>query len=382
MITCSMGNWFHWLCSFAFAVFLIICLHRCNAKEKKLNYYNSRGALEVGSCDFFKGSWLYDESYPLYDTSSCPFIEKDFDCQKNGRPDNLYLKYRWKPTACELPRFDGVKFLKRFKGKKILFVGDSLSLNQWQSLLCLLHASVPQSNYQITRKGDLSKFSLPEYGVSVSLSRNSFLVDLVKEDIGTVLKLDSIQNGNAWIGYDMLIFNTWHWWLHKGSKQPWNYIQEGNTILIDMDRLVAFSEGLTTWYKWVDSNVNPTNTTVFFQGISPTHYDGEEWKDPSKSATCKGQTQPVNGTTYPGGSPPAAKVVEQVLSKMRSPVSLLDITTLSQLRKDGHPSIYGNEDGKGNDCSHWCLAGVPDTWNQLLYAILFSQTPPIRPKID
>ncbi|KAF3442362.1 hypothetical protein FNV43_RR16278 [Rhamnella rubrinervis] len=371
-------HWFHGFCCFVSSlVFLITFLHRCNARDdqKLLNYYNSsKGSeLEAGtSCDFFQGSWVYDQSYPLYDTSSCPFIEKEFDCQKNGRPDRLYLKYRWKPNGCELPRFDGVELLKKLKGKKILFVGDSLSLNQWQSLTCLLHASVSQSNYQITRKGDLSTFSLPEHGVSVSLSRTAFLVDLVKEDIGTVLKLGSIQNGIAWLGYDMLIFNTWHWWLHKGSKQPWDYIQQANTIRKDMDRLVAFREGLTTWSEWVDSNLNPTNTTVFFQGISPTHYDGEEWND-TKSTTCKGQTQPVSGSVYPGGSPAAAEVVNQVLSKMRNRVSLLDITTLSQLRKDGHPSVYGIDGHKGNDCSHWCLAGVPDAWNEVLYAILYAQ---------
>jgi hypothetical protein len=63
---------------------------------------------------------------------------------------------------------------------------------------------------------------LQEYEVSVMMSRNAFLVDLVKTKTGgsTVLKLDSIENGNAWRGYDMLIFNTWHWWLHRGSKQP------------------------------------------------------------------------------------------------------------------------------------------------------------------
>ncbi|URE21894.1 hypothetical protein MUK42_12192 [Musa troglodytarum] len=39
-----------------------------------------------------------------------------------------------------------------------------------------------------------------------------------------------------------------------------------------MDRLVAFNKGLTTWAKWVDANINPAATKVFFQGISPTHY--------------------------------------------------------------------------------------------------------------
>lgn len=43
-------------------------------------------------------------------------------------------------------RFDGKKFLEQMKGKKIMFVGDSLSADHCESLLCLLHASVPSSN--------------------------------------------------------------------------------------------------------------------------------------------------------------------------------------------------------------------------------------------
>lgn len=46
-------------------------------------------------------------------------------------------------------RFDGQNFLKKLKGKKVMYVGDSLSLNNFQSMVCLLHAAVPHSN--ITR---------------------------------------------------------------------------------------------------------------------------------------------------------------------------------------------------------------------------------------
>lgn len=96
---------------------------------------------------------------------------------------------------------------------------------------------------------------------------------------------------------------------------------------------------------------------------------GKEWNG-TQLSNCKGETQPISGSIYPGRSEPGVAVVKQVLSNMSTTVSLLDVTTLSQLRKDGHPSVYGVDGSQGNDCSHWCLAGVPDTWNQILYATL------------
>ncbi|GKV02709.1 hypothetical protein SLEP1_g15106 [Rubroshorea leprosula] len=201
-------------------------------------------------------------------------------------------------------------------------------------------------------------------------SRNAFLVDIVSTNIGRILRLDSIEEGKLWRGIDVLIFNSWHWWLHTGRKQPWDFIQEGNHIQRDMDRLVAYEIALNTWAKWVDTNVDPSKTKVFFQGVSPDHMNGSFWGEP-QAKNCKGQTKPVMGSSYPGGSNPAELVVEKVLQSMLKPVFLLNITTLSQLRKDGHPSVYGHGGHNDMDCSHWCLAGVPDTWNQLLCATSF-----------
>lgn len=97
-------------------------------------------------------------------------------------------------------------------------------------------------------------------------------------------------------------------------------------------------------------------------------YRGKDWNEPSRS--CKSETQPYFGLKYPAGTPLPVVVVNKVLSRMKKPVHLLDITLLSQYRKDGHPSFYGLHNGL--DCSHWCLPGLPDTWNVLLYAALFS----------
>ncbi|KAL0844268.1 hypothetical protein Bca101_017514 [Brassica carinata] len=325
-----------------------------------------KGRKQTSGCNLFQGRWVIDASYPFYNSSMCPFIDSEFNCF--SRPDKQFLKYSWQPDSCIIPRFDGLAFLNKLRGKRVMFVGDSLSLNMWESLACMIHSSVPDSKTTFIKRTPLSSLTFQEYGVTLYLYRTPYLVDISKEDVGRVLNLGTIEGGaGVWKDMDILVFNSWHWWLHKGvQSQGWDFIRNGSSLIRDMDRLDAFNKGLTTWAQWVDQNVNISQTRVFFQGISPTHYMGREWNEPRK--TCNGQMQPLTGSTYPGGSLPAASIVSRVLSSMKTPVYLLDITTLSQLRKDAHPSTYGGDGG--TDCSHWCLPGLPDTWNQLLYAAL------------
>ncbi|GAU31580.1 hypothetical protein TSUD_54030 [Trifolium subterraneum] len=82
---------------------------------------------------------------------------------------------------------------------------------------------------------------------------------------------------------------------------------------------------------------------------------------------CLRQTKPDEGPMLPY---PGADTVKNIISRMEKPVNLLDITLLTQLRRDGHPSSYTGRGESYVDCSHWCLAGVPDTWNEMLYAAL------------
>ena len=73
------------------------------------------------------------------------------------------------------------------------------------------------------------------------------------------------------------------------------------------------------------------------------------------------------------------RALEHVIAKMKTPVVYMNISKLTDYRKDGHPSIYRmqyktekerNSAELYQDCSHWCLPGVPDTWNELLYGAL------------
>lgn len=63
------------------------------------------------SCDLYVGNWVRvtdeeeKEAYPIYKPGSCPYVDEAFDCQRNGRRDSDYLKWKWKPHGCELPRY-------------------------------------------------------------------------------------------------------------------------------------------------------------------------------------------------------------------------------------------------------------------------------------
>ncbi|KAK1397189.1 Trichome birefringence-like family [Heracleum sosnowskyi] len=351
------------------AAVLLVIIQYPHLLVHQINGESNVSSINKQKCNIYQGRWVKDNSYPLYDPNKCPFLENSFTCQTNGRPDKFYLQYRWQPLACNLPRFSGRNFLRSCKGKRIMFIGDSIGLNQWQSLNCMLHTAVPQATYTLTRNKGLSTFQFPGFDLSVMLLRNAFVVDLVSDKRGRVLKLDSINIASTWRGMDTLIFNTWHWWLLTGRQQPWDFIETGNKLYKHMDRLVAYEKALTTWARWMDKNVDQTKTKVFFQGVSPDHQ--RDWSKPSWK-NCNGQKQPFLGRSKYKGSPhPAQVILERVLKKMSTKVDLLDITTLSQLRKDGHPSVFGYGGRRGMDCTHWCLPGLPDTWNQLLYASLF-----------
>lgn len=53
---------------------------------------------------------------------------------------------------------------------------------------------------------------------------------------------------------------------------------------------------------------------------------------------------------------------------------VVDLTHLSEFRADAHPAVWlGKKDAVaiwGQDCMHWCLPGVPDTWVDILSELI------------
>ncbi|CAL0313182.1 unnamed protein product [Lupinus luteus] len=339
-------------------------------------------------CDIFDGNWVKDDSKPYYPSGSCPFIDRDFDCYLNGRPDGEYVKWKWQPKGCNIPSLNATDFLERLRGQRLVFVGDSLNRNMWESLVCILRQSIRNKKhvYEISGKSQFKKkgvysFRFEDYNSSVDFVHSPFLVQesTSKSKNGSfeTLRLDLIdQTTTKYQDADIVVFNTGHWWTHEKTSKGEDYYQEGNHVYPRLKVLDAYTRALNTWAKWVDRKIDVSQTQVFFRGYSITHFWGGQW---NSGGQCHNETEPIFNESYLQKYPSKMRAVEHVIQNMKTPVIYMNVSRLTDYRKDGHPSLYRKEyktaathDSAAlyEDCSHWCLPGVPDTWNELLYVSL------------
>lgn len=115
-----------------------------NTEENKTVVTKSKRE-EEEECDVFNGRWVRDElTRPLYKESECPYIQPQLTCEEHGRPDKEYQRWRWQPHGCDLPTFSARLMLEKLRGKRMIFIGDSLNRSQYASLICLLHQLIPE----------------------------------------------------------------------------------------------------------------------------------------------------------------------------------------------------------------------------------------------
>ncbi|KAK4256786.1 hypothetical protein QN277_006467 [Acacia crassicarpa] len=332
------------------------------------------------NCDVLIGNWVrfLVPAYPLYNSSECPFVEQGFNCLANGRRDDDYLHWRWKPKNCDVPLFDVRSILEKLRSKRIVFVGDSMSRTQWESLICMLMAGVDdkKSVYEVNQNNITKRIRFlgvrfSSFNFTVEFFRSVFLVqqgpgpEHAPGMIKSTLKLDMIDDiSDHWIDSDVLIFNTGHWWVPSKLFETGCYFQVGSSLKLGMSIPAAFRMALDTWLSWVDNNINVSRTRVFFRTFEPSH-----WSDETRR-TC-------NVTQYPTFETDGrdqnlfSDIVMEVVKNVTVPINVLHVTFMSAFRSDAHVGNWSDHPLFA-DCSHWCLPGVPDMWNEILLSQLFT----------
>ncbi|XP_068667019.1 protein trichome birefringence-like 31 [Aristolochia californica] len=344
----------------------------------------------IQQCNVFDGEWVQDgESRPLYEEEDCPYLTKQVTCQRNGRPDSLYQNWRWEPHQCKLPRFNALNLLEILRNRRMMFIGDSIQRTQWESMVCLLQSVIPEGKKSIHRDPPRKIFRAEEFNASIEFYWAPFIVESNSDHFKKhtvrkrLVKLDAIsKNSHHWEGVDVLVFESYVWWMYRPTI---NATIGSLGDVKEYDVTTAYQLALETWASWLESKINPHRQKVFFMSSSPTHLWSWEWRAGTEG-NCFNESYPIQGPYWgTGSSLDMMQIVNESLEDLKINVTFLNITQLSEFRKDGHTSVYTERRGKlltveqmsdpnkYADCIHWCLPGVPDTWNEILYAHLLHE---------
>lgn len=180
----------------------------------------------------------------------------------------------------------------------------------------------------------------------------------------------------------MLVFNTGHWWSYdKFPKEtPLVFYRAGKPILPPLGIKDGLKVVLESMVSYIKNNV-PSKTLLFWRLQSPRHFYGGDW---NHNGSClfsdpleEHQLDLWFDTRNNGVNKDARQLNHLIEDALQgTDIQVLDLTHLSEFRADAHPAIWlGRKDAVaiwGQDCMHWCLPGVPDTWVDILSQLILS----------
>jgi len=309
----------------------------------------------TSNCDYTDGQWQRSNATsiqtPSYDLSSCAALMgkskyvHELSCNKGN-------EWVWVPRGegCHSGE-DPIAKLKRYTStNKILFVGDSLARNMFMSLRCLLGLSPSNDNVQLIESPFL-----------VKTKRSKVYID--KPDSKWTGKLNE---------FDVVVVQFGHWFAHPGQTYLEGHQQVGAGVAKGALNTEAFSVVVNTTLGAIAAA--RFKGTVLVSTYSPSHFFGGDFYDKTSHCEFEGPDEALGlgalradsiHSTSKADCEESTRIIEVAVKSnaVSLDVQILNLMHLSRVRPDGHP---GRHKGGKKDCAHWCLPGVPDTWNQML----------------
>ncbi|KAH0652399.1 hypothetical protein KY289_030077 [Solanum tuberosum] len=338
-----------------------------------------------GACNFARGRWIAERRRPLYSGFKCKqWLSDMWACRLTQRTDFSYEGYRWQPENCEMPDFNGSEFLRRMQDKTIAFIGDSLGRQQFQSLMCMATGGedmpevenvgwkyglvkprgairpdgwayrFPNTNTTILYYWSASLCGIEPFNVTDPATKSAMNLDQPPAFLRKYLDQ-----------FDVVVLNTGHHWNRgKINANRWVMHVDGKPVVNRKLAEIGNAKNFTVYSiaRWLDSQIaSRPQLKGFFRTISPRHFSNGDW---NTGGRCD-NTIPLTKGNEVQQEESSDPVIGDAVKGTK--VKLLDITAISELRDEGHISHYSLKASEGiNDCLHWCLPGIPDTWNELL----------------
>ncbi|KAL6650867.1 hypothetical protein ACP70R_009792 [Stipagrostis hirtigluma subsp. patula] len=344
---------------------------------------------EDKACDLFNGTWIRDSRGPIYTNVTCPTIPESKNCGKYGKQMD-YVNWKWVPHGCDMARFEPQLFLNIVRGKTLAFAADSIGRNQMESLLCLLSQVETPIKVHSDIKDKFVTWHFKSHNFTLMALWTKFLVEASEREVnGTVIemhdinldKLDARLAANL-REINILVISSSRWFFRK------NYLYEGGKLIgciyCSEDNITSFNivTAIQRVFRTALSNLNNCQECrlqlTVVRTATPAHFENGFW---NTGGYCnrteplvegEAMTRTVEWAIRNAQVEEAHRAQKESSHKGRVHIEILDITKAMSMRPDAHPGIHWNNQWmRGySDCSHWCLPGPIDMWNQLLLSVL------------
>ncbi|GJP32508.1 hypothetical protein CLOM_g17121 [Closterium sp. NIES-68] len=312
----------------------------------------SETASNAKKCDYTRGRWLSTSAIPGYQPPYPDACIASLKCPQPLPGQKRPAAYAWLPDPPCSPqhwRKQSNQLLTMYRDSTMAFIGDSFNSAVVESLKCILAQASPYQAETI-KIGQLKYSCLRfiKYNMTVMSISSGYLVNNPAYS-GSNVTYPNPRWTVVLPRTRAAVFTAGHWFFHEKQPPP-------------LDRLRSA-------FALTRNHLQSTNYSgrALALSFSPLHV----------TKACSVAKAPLPASSSPAAianvtvsnAIPALRAQKWVLRGSR--LRLVDVTTMSRFRVDAH--LRRKSEHERMDCSHWCLPGVPDSWNQILISHLLGQ---------